>query len=66
MKKPPAELAELWISQQDGTKRHKIGSVPVTDTASNEPTLSSIQWLPGSNRLSFVYQTALYTVQGDD
>ena len=50
----------LWSSCIDGSRLHEIGYVNLLHEYDDSP--DAVEWLPGSQRVSFVYRGALYTV----
>jgi len=61
-----AERVEgVWISRIDGAEMHEISRREVDTKHRFPPRLDQLQWVPGSKRLSFMYQDALYTVPAE-
>ena len=52
----------LWVSRIDGTEMREIGRREMKSDGGSEPRLYQLQWVPGSKRLSFMFDSALYTV----
>jgi hypothetical protein len=54
----PQQRYGLWASRIDGSGMHEIGHI---NLSSDSDRLDSIQWLPDSKRVGFVYKDSLYT-----
>ncbi len=66
-KAPSAPRESLWVSRNDATDMHELGSVEIesgrSDIEVRHPdALEAIDWLPDEKHLSFVYKNMLYTV----
>ena len=51
--KPQGRIEGLWTSRLDGSDEHELGYVTSGD-------LQSLEWLPGGQKVSFLYTNALY------
>lgn len=58
----------LWASGVDGSGLHRIGDVRVRARLGNSPLAdfaSQLHWVPGDEKVSFLYGDALWTVAAD-
>ena len=54
----------LRLSSPDGSHAYDLGSIPF-DSKQYWKQMHELRWLPDGNRLSFLYDNALYTVPAD-
>jgi hypothetical protein len=55
-------LSSLWVCRADGRDLHEVGHITCDLDDQTSTTLSDVQWMPDSKRLSFEYADALWTV----
>jgi hypothetical protein len=65
---PSQHRIELWVSRVDGSEMHEIGHLSgPKDGANADIWLNdyTLNWLPDSRQLSFIYKEALYIVPAE-
>ena len=58
-------VESLWVSRVDGTRMHEIGSRNLQADEGYQPQIENLNWVAGGKRLSFVYDSVLYTVSAE-
>jgi hypothetical protein len=61
----PQLLVRLYTMRPDGTDLQLLGTLPVEGEESYSRSSYQLQWLLDGKRLSFVYQSALWTIPSD-